>query len=93
MGDLGVAKCQQIGLLQHGTRVGTPLYLAPELVKAQFYDHKVDIWSIGCALYHMACLEPPFQADNLITLGNMIVNKKPKQIPHVYSSKFRSFVD
>jgi len=38
-------------------------------------------------------LEPPFAGDNLITLGNAIANKKPKAIPHVYSSKFRNFVD
>jgi NIMA (never in mitosis gene a)-related kinase len=43
-----------------GTRVGTPLYLSPELVKQQPYDYKVDIWAIGCALYHLASLEPPF---------------------------------
>ena len=41
----------------------------------------------------MASLEPPFQGDNLITLGNNIASKKPKQLPHVFSSKFRSFVE
>ena len=70
LGDLGVSKFQASGTLLQGTRVGTPLYLAPEVIKAQAYDHKIDIWAIGCALYHLACLEPPFQADNLVTLGN-----------------------
>lgn len=93
LGDLGVSKISPLGLLGHGTRVGTPLYLAPEVVKAQPYDHKIDIWAVGCALYHLACLEPPFSGDNLITLGNAIANKKPKPIPHVYSSKFRNFVE
>ena len=36
----------------HATRVGTPLYLAPELVKQTAYDFKVDIWALGCVLYH-----------------------------------------
>lgn len=93
LGDMGVSKISPLGLLAHGTRVGTPLYLAPEVVKAQPYDHKIDIWAVGCALYHLSCLEPPFAGDNLITLGNAIANKKPKAIPHVYSSKFRNFVD
>ena len=79
--------------MQHDTRVGTPLYLSPEIVKQQPYDYKVDIWAIGCALYHLAQLEPPFQGDNLITLGNNIVNKKPKPLPANYSSKLISFVD
>ena len=42
---------------------------------------KVDIWAIGCVLYHLACLEPPFSGDNLISLGNNIVNKHPKNLP------------
>jgi NIMA (never in mitosis gene a)-related kinase len=60
IGDLGVSKFQLMGQLVQGTRVGTPLYLAPELVKSQPYDHKIDIWAIGCALYHLAVMEPPF---------------------------------
>lgn len=94
IGDLGVSKFQLMGQMVQGTRVGTPLYLAPELVKSQPYDHKIDIWAIGCALYHLAVMEPPFQGDNLITLGNAIATKKPqKLIPAVYSTKFRNFVD
>jgi len=83
-----------MGHLVQGTRVGTPLYLAPELVKSQPYDHKIDIWAVGCALYHLAVLEPPFSGDNLIALGNAIATRKPqKLIPAVYSMKFRSFVE
>lgn len=69
LGDMGVSKVQKYGMCLQGTRVGTPLYLAPELVKANPYDHKIDIWAIGCAIYHLACLEPPFHGDNLINLG------------------------
>jgi NIMA (never in mitosis gene a)-related kinase len=93
LGDMGVSKVAPMGLLAQGTRVGTPLYLAPELVQAQPYDHKIDIWATGCALYHLACLEPPFHGDNLVTLGNAIAHKKPKPVPHVYSNKFQTFVE
>lgn len=93
LGDLGVSKIVQSAALQNDTRVGTPLYLSPEIVKQQPYDFKVDIWAIGCAIYHLAQLEPPFQADNLITLGNNIVNKKPKPLPQGFSTKLISFVD
>ena len=93
IGDLGVSKIVSSKEALNATRVGTPLYLSPELVKQQPYDFKVDIWAVGCALYHLASLEPPFQGDNLITLGNNIVNKKPKPLPQIYSSKFNNFID
>jgi len=33
------------------TRVGTPLYLAPEMIKKEKYSVKVDVWAIGCVIY------------------------------------------
>ena len=41
------------------------------------YDTKVDVWSLGCVFYHLACLTAPFTAENLISLGFNIVNKMP----------------
>lgn len=75
-----------------GTRVGTPLYLSPELIKQQPYDFKVDIWAMGCVLYHVACLQPPFKGENLIALGNSIVYQEPKPLPSIYSTKLQSFI-
>jgi len=65
---------------------GTPLYLAPELVKRRPYDFKVDLWAFGCVLYHMAALEPPFNGESLVALGFNIVHKFPKPIPSTYSA-------
>lgn len=92
IGDLGVSRIIQGGCLFQGTRVGTPLYLSPEQVKQQAYDFKVDVWAVGCCLYHLACFEPPFTGDNLIALGNNIVNKKPKSLPEQYSERFSTFL-
>lgn len=93
IGDLGVSKIVSNINALHCTRVGTPLYLSPELIKQIPYDFKVDIWSIGCSLYHLACLEPPFNGDNLIVLGNNIVKAKPKAIPSIYSKNISEFVE
>ena len=93
IGDLGVSTIVSNINALHCTRVGTPLYLSPELVKQIPYDYKVDIWSFGCSLYHLCMLEPPFSGDNLIALGNMIVKGKPKLLPSQYSNNLISFID
>jgi len=38
------------------SKVGTPLYTSPEVLKRQPFDFKVDIWALGCLLYYMTCL-------------------------------------
>ena len=92
IGDLGVSTISALGGM-HCTRVGTPLYLSPELVKQIPYDYKTDIWSFGCSLYHLANLEPPFTGNNLIVLGNNIVKGRPKELPGIYSNELKIFID
>lgn len=92
IGDFGVSKVSGMAAAQ-GTRVGTPLYLSPELIQHQPYDFKVDMWAVGCACYHLATLEPPFYGDNLILLGNNICHRKPKALASTFSLRFTSFVD
>lgn len=36
--------------------LGTPLYMAPELVREQPYNHTADLWSLGVILYVTSCL-------------------------------------
>ena len=89
---MGVSKIVSKAGALSVTRVGTPLYLSPELIKQQPYDFKVDIWALGCVLYHVSCLETPFHGDNLITLGYNIVHKNPKIIPNIFSAKLANFI-
>ena len=92
IGDLGVSTIISGMDNMHNTRVGTPLYLSPELIKQIPYDYKIDIWSFGCSLYHLAALEPPFSGNNLIVLGNNIVRNQPKELSNIYSDDFKYFV-
>lgn len=57
------------------TRVGTPYYLSPEILRKQPYNYKTDIWSLGVLLYEMASLQRPFQGT-LETLPRAILRGK-----------------
>jgi len=64
IGDLGVAKLlSQTNNMAH-TIVGTPYYLSPELCEEKPYNHKSDIWSLGCVLYELCSFRHPFEANN-----------------------------
>lgn len=92
IGDMGVSKIVSNLNVLHCSRVGTPLYLAPELIKQVPYDFKVDLWSVGCSMYHLAALEPPFLGENVIVLGNNIVKTTPKRIPNKYSDEMSELI-
>ena len=65
VGDLGVAKqLNSTNNFAH-TMVGTPYYLSPELCEEKPYNHKSDIWSLGCVLYESVTLKPPFRAEDM----------------------------
>ena len=50
------------------TLCGSPLYMAPEILRYEKYDAKADLWSVGTVLYEMICGRPPFRASNHVEL-------------------------
>ena len=66
LGDLNVSKIAKKGLGY--TQTGTPYYASPEVWRDQPYDTKSDIWSLGCVLYEMITLKPPFTAEDMAGL-------------------------
>lgn len=73
------------------SRVGTPLYLAPEIIKNEKYDFKADIWGLGCVCYQIASLTHPFEGKNIITLGQNIVASQQKYLEG-FSPMFNAFL-
>ena len=92
IGDMGVSKIVSSLSALNCSKVGTPLFLAPELIKQVPYDYKVDLWSFGCAMYHLAALEPPFIGENVIILGNNILKTNPRKFNSVYSNEFNNLI-
>ena len=50
------------------TLCGSPLYMAPEILRYEKYDAKADLWSVGTVLYEMVVGRPPFRASNHVEL-------------------------
>uniref|UniRef100_A0A060T0R2 Serine/threonine-protein kinase ATG1 n=1 Tax=Blastobotrys adeninivorans TaxID=409370 RepID=A0A060T0R2_BLAAD len=54
------------------TLCGSPLYMAPEILRYEKYGAKADLWSVGAVLYEMIVGKPPFKAANHVELLSRI---------------------
>ena len=84
LGDLNVSKVAKRGLGY--TQTGTPYYASPEIWKDLPYDNKSDIWSLGCVLYEMITLRPPFLAKNMDELYKKVLSGDFGTLPNRYSN-------
>ncbi len=87
---MNVSKVAKKGLLY--TQTGTPYYASPEVWKDQPYDYKSDMWSLGCVLYEMATLKPPFRAENMEGLYKKVTRGIYTRIPAEYSQDLSSVI-
>ena len=63
VGDLGLSRSLSENTLVAHSKVGTPLYMSPEVLRGNGYDFKSDVWSLGCILYELAALKSPFKEE------------------------------
>ena len=68
MGDFGISRVLQFTQDIAQTAVGTPLYVAPEIIKGLEYDAKADVWSLGCTFYEILTFTPPFSGLSMSDL-------------------------
>ncbi|CAD8114304.1 unnamed protein product [Paramecium primaurelia] len=77
--DFGLSKREQVikkpqqqrSKCRHQTKVGTPIYVAPEVIKG-VYSETCDEWSLGCIMYALLFGEPPFSGQNIQQLEQQI---------------------
>ncbi len=74
MVDFGIARLGESTLTQTGILLGTPSYLAPEVVSGGRVDHRADMWAVGVILYELLAGQRPFQAPTFVGLVYKIVH-------------------
>tara|TARA_B100000768_G_C11269367_1_gene372645 strand:- start:827 stop:2182 length:1356 start_codon:yes stop_codon:yes gene_type:complete len=80
--NLGDIKITDFGFARYfeentilNTICGSPLYMAPEIVKNRKYDLKSDLWSVGVILYEMLVGRQPYRGKNIFDLVKNIEKK------------------
>ena len=69
------------------------MYMSPQLCLGLPYDHKADVWSLGCVLFEMATLRPAFTAQNMGALVAKIKRAHTEQeVPGAYSVDLRHLI-
>ncbi|NWI51358.1 NEK11 kinase, partial [Calyptomena viridis] len=90
IGDFGVS-CLLMGSCDLATTfTGTPYYMSPEVLKHQGYNTKSDIWSLGCILYEMCCMNHAFTGQNFLSVVLKIVEGDTPSLPDRYPSQLNA---
>ena len=76
--DFGLVKSMHgdAQLTHDGAIIGSPLYISPEQGRGQVADHRSDIYSLGCTLFHMLCGRPPFRGPSPVGIITMHVTDR-----------------
>jgi NIMA (never in mitosis gene a)-related kinase len=90
LGDLNVSKIVKMGLVY--TQTGTPYYASPEVWGDKPYNYKSDLWSVGCILYELCALRPPFKGTSLENLYKNVTRGVYDPIPSIYSKELATMI-
>ncbi|KAI5640799.1 protein kinase domain-containing protein [Phthorimaea operculella] len=99
LADFGVSAKNKSTLQKHDTFIGTPYWMAPEVVLCETfrdhpYDFKVDIWSLGITLIEFAQMEPPNHEMTPMRVLLKIQKSDPPRLdnPAAWSKTFNDFI-
>jgi len=73
--DFGIAKTHEVSLTRTGFTLGTPHYMAPEMLTGQPPTRQVDIYSFGILLFELLCGKKPIEADTVERIFYAVLNQ------------------
>ena len=91
IGDFGVS-ASLVGGKKRGTFVGSPCWMAPEVISRIGHDYKADIWSLGITAIELAQGFAPYHDQTAMKIIISILNNPPPTLPHGFSDSFNHFV-
>ena len=72
--------------------VGNDCYVPPEVWKGKVYSYKSDVWNVGCIMYELCTMFPPFKGTTLKELNDNVLRGVYMPIPNRYSFDLRKII-
>lgn len=83
LSDFGIAKMVDADtqLTAPGLAIGSPVYMSPEQVTGQKLDSRSDLYSLGIVFYEMLTQQPPYRADDIVSVAMMHCTQPVPRLP------------